>query len=379
MIIRKVCHISTADVQGGVESQIRLFLSLAKADPRYEFHILLFNSGMLADELRRMGLPVHIIPETRWNQLQLLLQMRRIFASNRFEIVHTHKYKDHILGGIASVIAGVPTRIPTVHGLTEVYTGLAGLKQKVIYWVDCLISKLLFDRVIAVSSEIYETLKRWIPAQKLTLVHNAINLSRVKSPDRIQMIRNHLNRGKGTKLIGAMGRLVPVKGHRYFIEAASIILQRRNDVTFVLAGDGPLMGELKAMAERAGLGQKITFTGFVDNPADYLEAMDVFVLPSLSEGLPVVLLECMAVGTPVVATKVGGMAEILQHKITGYLVEPKSSSGIAAACLEILWDSNLRRQLERAARKFAQQHFSGPILCRKILSIYDGTMVNRAG
>jgi protein-tyrosine-phosphatase len=173
----------------------------------------------------------------------------------------------------------------------------------------------------------------------LTTIHNGVDLDRVRPACAADVVRRALGIDERAFLIGTAGRLVAVKGHEYLIRAAAYIAEARPDVRVLIAGSGPRQAELRALARELGVDARCVFIdAAVDDRFgvyDLLAALDVFVLPSLSEGIPMALLEAMALGRPAVAASVGGVPEIIADRVDGLLVEPRSPRAIANACLEL--------------------------------------------
>jgi glycosyltransferase involved in cell wall biosynthesis len=167
-----------------------------------------------------------------------------------------------------------------------------------------------------------------------------------------------------------MGRLVPVKGLEFYLQAARLILDRRDDVTFVIVGDGPLGPELRTLAREYGIDGRIRFLGQRRDAHQMLELMDLFVLPSLSEGVPMVLLEALALGRPVVATRVGGVPEVIEHGKSGLLVSPGQPEPLADACMVLLDDRALARELALAGHQRVREHFSANAMAQQVATLY---------
>ena len=184
-----------------------------------------------------------------------------------------------------------------------------------------------------------------------------MDLRKVRSARTRDHVRRELGIGPGTLLIGTVGRLSPVKGHGQFLRAAKLILERE-DARFLIVGDGPLRGELAISARQLGIDHACAFVGSRSDVYDLVAAMDIFVLPSLDEGIPMALLEAMALRVPVVATAVGGVPEVVAHRETGLLVESRDEPGLAAACLELARDPNGARKLAARARRTVEEAFS---------------------
>src|SRR5438034_1374429 len=192
------------------------------------------------------------------------------------------------------------------------------------------------DLIIAVSKRMAETLKDsgYAPTP-VTHIHNGVDPRKVRATRTGDAVRRELGIGPRALLVGTAGRLSHVKGHRYFLRAAQRILETEGDARFLIVGDGPLRHELLASAAHLRVEGACLLLGPRTDIYDLIAAMDIFVLPSLDEGIPMVILEAMALGTPVVATAVGGVPEVIRHRETGLLVAPRDERALAEACLEL--------------------------------------------
>lgn len=356
----RICHLANADVYGGVEEQLKILLNTKKSrlDSEFEYHVILFNRGLLARELSMPGVMVHIVQELRWNFVQQLLQIYRLLKRYRIQVVHTHKYKEGILGGLAAKLAGIPVIVKTVHGLTECPSGLAKFRVGLIQKIDRLLSRHFCDKVVAVSREIENKLSGYYHG-KLTFITNAVepDVADLQSPDdawleKLTRFKKHY------RLIGSIGRLVYVKGYDIFIEAAHSMLEGYPNVRFVLVGEGPEHRKLLDLVDGFGMKDYFIFTGFTTSRLSHLAMFDLFLLSSRHEGVPVVLLEAMALKVPIVATRVGGIPFLLDHLKNGFLVEPEAPEELAIACLTLLANRKLARSLAENAWRTFSNNFS---------------------
>jgi protein-tyrosine-phosphatase len=184
-------------------------------------------------------------------------------------------------------------------------------------------------------------------------------------------VRQELGIGPRTLLIGTAGRLSPVKAHRGFLRAARLMLQHEGDARFVIVGDGPLRDELVAFASQLGIDRECLFLGARADTFDLIAAMDIFVLPSLHEGIPMALLEAMALERPVVATAVGGVPEVVTHGTDGLLVQPSDEQALADACLELARDRRRAQTIGARARKTVEARFSHARNGRVLVETYQ--------
>jgi glycosyltransferase involved in cell wall biosynthesis len=187
----------------------------------------------------------------------------------------------------------------------------------------------------------------------------------VRRPD--PALRAELVRGRPDYVVLTPARLHEQKGHAYLLAAAA----RVPEATFVLAGDGPLRPELERLAAERNVADRCVFLGYRSDVSDLLAAADVFVLPSLFEGLPVSVLEAMAAERPVVATAIGGTDEAVTHEVTGLLVPPRDPAALAAAIRRLQADPQLAGRLAAAGRERVQREFSSAATARNVMRIYD--------
>jgi glycosyltransferase involved in cell wall biosynthesis len=303
------------------------------------------------------------------NDLRAYNELQQLFRDRRYDIVHTHTSKAGYLGRMAASKAGVPIVAHTPHGhiffgyfnklLTEVFTKLerdAALKT----------NKLIELTQRGVDQHLAEGVGR---RDQWTAIFSGIDLAPFDGAIRArETTRQSLGVASAEFLIGAVGRLEPVKGFSYFVRAARIVLDSMPSARFVLAGDGAERDSLKALAET--LGPRFQFLGMRDDVPALMAAMDLCVVPSINEGMGRVILEAGAAGTPVVATNVGGIPEVVKETVTGLLVRPRDETGIASAVLSLAADRAQRERIGKSAREHVQQ-FSLARMVEKIESLYE--------
>lgn len=366
----KVCHVAMGDLWAGAEVQLLALVDALVKRPDLECSIVLLNEGRLASELRMLGVPVTVLPETKWHPGRLLRELTTYCQAGKFDLLHTHKYKDTILGTIAAARCGIPHVVRTVHGLTEPFRGFHAFRMGLYELCDSLAVRLKVERLIAVSSQIEQVLSRRYGPEKVVQIHNGIRLDQVQRIRAPQVTRQLLGIDPAHRLIGTVGRLTAVKGHEHFLEAAQRLLRDRRDLRFVIVGDGPLLDHLQERARQLGVADYVTFLGHRDDTYDLIGAMDLFVLPSLHEGIPMVLLEAMALARPVVATRVGGIPEVITDSIQGLLIPTADPTALAEACRRFLDDKHLAERCGRAGLLRAQEDFSAESMGEKVAALY---------
>ena len=364
----KVCHVASGDLWAGAEVQVATLLSYLIEQPEFDVYAVVLNEGQLADELRKCGTHVTVIDETKTSTLLLLKKFLRYFRLNKVDILHTHRYKENVLGSITAKLIGIPYVVRTVHGLPEPFSGFNRAKMAVYRYVDDLAVTYIVDKVIAVSSDIERTLRRKYSGDIVRCIHNSVELSKLKAIAGRMTTRSQLQIPQGGKVIGSVGRLTSVKCIEDLLHAAAIICGERSNVTFLIAGDGPLRQSLEGLAKEWQIEQCIRFLGHREDVYDLINIMDIVVMPSAHEGLPTVLLEALAMGKPVVATRVGGIGEVVKQDELGILVEPKDPAQLAAACLLLLDRSGDKFGVAR--RQYIAREFSSGIGGAKVVKLY---------
>lgn len=375
----KVCHLASGDLWAGAEVQLTSLLTSLRKVADLEVSAILFNNGRLAYELKELGINTHVIPESTRHPLSILKQLAGYFRQNRVDILHTHKYKDNVLGSLSSVYQGIRYRVRTIHGLPEPYTGWRAAKMHMYQVVDRAVNRWLVDRILAVSFHLGMSLVPRFGAEKVCCIHNTINMEKMRlkgcSPD----AKRKLNLREDQFIIGTMCRLTPVKGLDVFLRAARIIRSQRSDVKFVIVGDGPLRDPLGALAAEYGLDKDVIFLGHRNDAHDVLALMDLFVLASLSEGIPMVLLEALALARPVVASRTGGIPEVIEDGASGLLVRAGHEDEIAQSCIALMDDYDWAQRLGEAGRKTVEEKFSARVMAEKVLEVYRELIVSGDG
>ena len=348
----RVCHIASGDLWAGAEVQVAMLLGALMKFPDLGVSAILLNRGRLLEELAHRGIPVTVCNESHVGIVRLLWEMTSHLDMTRPHIVHSHRYKEHILGALAGKLSHGPVTVRTYHGLKEHLAGWAGFKMKFYNGLDTSIGKMTASGIVGVSSEIAGILERRYPSADVRCIRNGIDLTRVVPTIGRTAMRAQLGLTPDSFVVGTVGRLMPIKGIEYLIEA----FQRFRHVygpqksELVIVGDGPLKASLMRCAEENEVAQDVHLLGARTDVYDVMSAFDVFALPSCHEGVPMVLLEAMAVGIPIVASRVGGIPEILEDDREALLVPAKDSAALARRLVEYAESPELRVRLGRAAR-----------------------------
>lgn len=328
----RVLHIVSGDLWAGAETQVFTLISHLQSMAAPE--VVVLNEGELANRLRQLSIPTVILPEANMSSLHIFWRLIRIIFNSKPDVVHTHRQKENILGGFAFWInhwlgrAGVSVR--TVHGAAEFSArGLGRLQEKINIWVG----RTIQAQLVAVSEDLRQKLIPIYAAQRLTLVRNGVDEAALTNQ---VPVKAELG---ATIHVGIIGRLEAVKRVDIFVAMAARLAACAPDMTwrFHVVGDGGLATQLKLMAADLGLADQIIFHGQVNPVAPLLARLNVIVMCSDHEGTPMVALEALALGIPLVAHKVGGLAELLASE-ERLLVTDHDPEGYAKAVLSYCRD-----------------------------------------
>jgi glycosyltransferase involved in cell wall biosynthesis len=313
--------------------------------------------GDRRDAARAAGVRVHTLPHlsNRINpvrDVRAFLQLVRLFVRDRPDVVHLYMLKARLLGGLAARATGVPVVVETLHGnVLQGYYGRAA--SAAIRIGERVAGRLLVDRVIAVTSGQRDELLRFrvAPPERLVLQLPGMDVTPFRNlSDRKGALRRRLGVSEATLIVGTIGRLVPIKGLDVFLDAAARVADRSpRDLGFVIAGDGPLRQQLEAHRDRLGLGERCTFLGEISDIRGFYADCDLVVMSSRNEGAPIVLLEAMAAGKPVVATRVGGVPDMVEDGVSALLVPSDDSEALSAAIQQLVDDDGKRDRIAQAA------------------------------
>lgn len=304
----------------------------------------------------------------------------KLFRRERPSVVHTHTAKAGALGRLAARLAGVPVVVHSFHG--HVFHGyFDSFWSKLIVCVERALGRLTDCIVIAGGSALRDDIVRYriVPTDKIVLIPYGIDLQPyLNAHSERGRFRASLGISSTTRLIGIVGRLVSVKNHRMFLAAAQKVCAAFPQACFVVVGDGELRPELEGEAVRLGLANRVIFTGWRrDLPAVYAD-LDLLALTSFNEGTGLVLVEAMAAGCPVVATRVGGVPDVVRDGITGRLVDTEDADGLASVIAKMLADSQQTRAMVEAARTDVARRYTIEALVRHTESLYERLLAQKA-
>ncbi len=296
--------------------------------------------------------------------LRTIINIRKIIKRENIKIIHSHGYKSNFYGFTASLFLKI-NRVATVHNWIK-----TDAKLKFYSILDKLSLKQ-FHCIVAVSEDIKkEIIGSGISEKKVVIIQNGINLEKYSFQGELEEIRSELGINKNARVIGAVGRLAEEKGHAYLIEAATRVINSCPDVTLLIVGDGPLRAKLMEEARCQAIADHVIFAGIRKDIEKMLAIMDVFVMPSLVEAMPMALLEAMAACKSIVATTIGEIPQLISPHHTGLLVPPANSAALADAILYLLNNSKESKELGICGFKKALEFSSKKMTDRYINEAY---------
>lgn len=366
-----VCHVASGDLWAGAEAQLAALLhALAR---RHDLHVvvILLNEGRLAEEARRSGAEVKVIDESEHTFLEIVGEATTYIRARSIQVLHSHRYKENLLAALLARRCHVPFVVRTEHGKLEPFKGFKQFKQRALRQVDRLVGSYATDRVISVSAELQPQLARYVNPRRIKIIWNGLDTENVRSDLSALEAKRRLNIPDHCPVLGYAGRLVPIKRLDLFLAAAKEMAGRTPDARFVVVGDGGERPRLEERAQALGLEHRVLFLGHRDDIYDVLRALDVFVLCSDHEGLPMVLLEALHMGVAVVARQVGGIPEVIEDGVSGSLVPSADPLALADACVRLLEDNNLRRRLVQGGQSRVAERFSAERTAADVADLYS--------
>ena len=328
---------------------------------RFAYHVAyaLPWKNQLVPDLEAQSVPVHVLSRRRGSFPEVVVTLRRLVGELEPDLVHAHLP----WMGVAARLASPAPVVYTEHNMADSYRAATQIVNRLTYRRN--------RAVIAVSDQVAESLAGYRGPPPL-VIPNGVDL--VVTGEESASVRSELGIGDDRPLVVHVGNIRPHKGHATLLAAAALLHERLPDAVIVSIGGEKYPGDLERVrhaADESGLAETLRFLGRRPDAARFMAAADVVVNPSDVEGLPVVLLEAMAVGTPVVATAVGGVPSVIEQGQTGLLVDPGDPEMLAVAVDRLLTDAELARTISASAREVATSRYSLEAMVRAQEDVYD--------
>lgn len=362
------------DAQGGGAMTHVLDLAEGVIEANIQAEILFFTDGPSIGEANKRKIPFHIIKKKGFG-LVFIAKLYRFLKINRFDILHTHTINGNFYGRIAGKLAGITYLLTTVH--SHIIDELKGLKEPSLfdqfrYRIDLFFSRWTSTLVVVAESIRVRLIKERIPVEKINVVENGVDINEFKLSPQIGLeVRKELCIPDGKKVIGIIGRMVPLKNHMLFLESAREVSKERQDVYFLIVGDGPLRDNIQKYAKSLEFGKRIIFTGWRSDINRIIPSLDILVLCSQVEGHNIVILEAMSCEKPVIGTDVRGIHSIIKNSENGILVPPGDPIGLAKTMLYLLNNPEKAEALGKAGRRYVKEKFSVDKMVSAYLHLYS--------
>ncbi len=381
MLRKKILHIITRlDAGGSATNTIETVARLDKT--KYEVFLISGRTydpdGNIARELKDREIDYVFIDDLRrdislWRDIKAFVQLYRIIAIGNYDLVHTHSSKAGILGRWAAWLAGVKHIIHTPHG--HIFYGYFNRVVTSFFILLERVTALITEKIVCLTNIGASDHIRFKIAdkQKFVTIYSGIdiNLFRQACPADIDKVKEGLGIAPGDFVFGTVTRLEPVKGNRFLISAFASILNEFQDLKLLIIGDGSQRSVLEKQCQEFGISEHVIFAGIREDVPSLFYIMDVFVLPSINEGMGRAIIEAMVCGRPVIASATGGIPELVRDGIDGVLVPPADVQRLAEAMKEFVSNPDKVKIMGGSARQRAGDRFGIDRMVEDIERLYD--------
>ena len=366
-----ICHVSEGGAWAGAEAQVATLLRALSKCPEVALHAILLHEGRLAHELRSFGVAVQVVSEQQKSFARVISECSVFVKSRNIQILHSHNYKENLLALSLSRLCNVPHLVRTQHGHPEPYSVVRNLKHWCVLIADRLAARYTAAQIVSVSSDLGEYWKKHANPRNVTVLRNAVDVERVSSSFSPAEAKRRLGIPGDSFVVGIAARLECIKRHDLFVATAKYLAERIPKSNFVIAGGGRQQESLQRLIVESGLRKRVALLGERNDVYDVLRAMDILLICSDHEGIPMVMLEAMVLGVTLVSRKVGGIPEVIRDGVNGILVSSDRPEDLGRACLSIFKQPRLQASLTRAACDEIHQRYSAEKHARTIVELYQ--------
>lgn len=367
----KILHVIPKLTIGGVENQLLMVLKNYNKNIYFPIVCCLSDKGDLGVEIESCGVKLFCLNKLKHTfDWTIIRDIYKLIKQNSIKVIRTHQYHANLYGRIAGLLAKVPCIVASVH---NVYTIDKKIHRRII---NHFLARYT-DRIVAVSKAVMHDILIYdrISQNKLCVIYNGIEMRSFLNMH--GNIRDELGIPKNTPLIGTVGRLTPQKGHKFLLEAIKKLKFKFPEIKLLIVGDGPLKNDLKKYSQTLNIDDKVIFLGLRRDIPNFLSSIDIFVLPSLWEGLSNALIEAMASGKPVIVTDIPPIKEIINSEELGVLIPPENSDAIADALELLLHDKTRSETSGNAAKEKAFSSFTIEKTIEQYTSLFEDILRNK--
>jgi len=371
-----ILHVIDKLGAGGAERSLLNFCRRVDRD-RFDIRLcLLRRPTAFSEQLQGIGIPVRCLSLSRWSPMQLAA-IGRVVNSIKPDLLHLHLAVSSAVGNMVAAVTHTPMVCTDVS---------ADWLKKSQPFLSRIIPHLRIDlaerfaKIIAVSSHVRRRIvdNVRVPANKVVVIPNGVEAEEFANVP-LSPFFERCTIGPEVPIIGTVGRMVPEKGHKFLVQAAALLIAKHPDLRLVIVGDGPLRLAIANQAFALRIGSHVMLAGRRKDVSGFLGRFDVFVLPSIDDDMPLVLLEAMAARRPIVATRVGSIPEVVRHGATGLLVPPAAPQALADAIEKLLTDRRCANQVATMAQRVVREDYSAEEMTRSIEAVYAEVLEGRSG
>jgi glycosyltransferase involved in cell wall biosynthesis len=353
----KVLHVEMGRHLYGGARQVAYLLNGLSRFPGE--HVLVCSEGAeIVGAVQNPAIGIRPLPFRGDADLRLIGRLRRLIRSEKPDVLHIHSRR----GDLLAALAGRLEKIPMIHSRRV---------DNPPRWVDTRVKFPLFEIIVTISEGIRDVLiGAGVPTDRVVCVPSVVDTGRYRPGCDKAWFRSEFGLTESETAIGVIAQLIPRKGHAVLFDALPTVLSRHPNTRVLLFGQGPMEAELRTSVRAHGLEDAVAFAGYRNDMARVIPCLDLVVHPAWMEGLGVSLLEAAASGVPIVATRAGGIPEIVKDGINGRLIEPGDSATLASALAELLDDSERRREMGQAGRRLVLDRFSAEAMVEGNYRVY---------
>ena len=364
--MKTILHTIDTTGPGGAET---VFIDLATRLPKdkYRSVVVIRGKGWVYEELNRRGVTPILLDAKGSFNLRYLLGLRKIIQSEGVDLIQSHLLGANVYCSLAGLLTGTPV-VATFHGEVDIGANerLKGLKFGAI--------NVGASHIVAVTDSLLDdiTSRTSLSEKKTSVIYNGIDTSAFIRP-RSSVLRKKFGWNEDDVIIGSLGNIRPAKGYDILLKAAALLEQSDRTYRFVVAGQGKgkLHDDLLALRKKLGIEENVQFLGFIDDAADFLANIDIFLSSSISEGLPLSAIQAMVAGLPMVATRCGGYEGLITDRENGVLIDVGNPDAIADGVEMVTADPEMRKTMSQNARKHAISTFDIQVMLDAYEQMYN--------
>jgi len=367
-----LCHIASGDLWAGAEVQVCNIIQGLINTNKYCITAIIMNHGVLIEKLKKMNIDVYLVDEAKHSLVKQIFMMRKIIRKNKIQLIHSHRYKENIFAGIIKLISFKNIKlIKTQHGTFDVIKGISSYTMRIYRALDLICTKYLFHKIVGVSDDISNQFREIIRKNKILTISNSICVDSYNVLKDKRMLSSY---NAETIHMAVIGRLVKIKNIDDFIVICKLLLKKGMKVKAYVVGNGPEKDRLIRKTRELGMSDDIEFVGYTANISEIYNNIDFLFVTSIHEGQPTVILEAMYFGKIIIAHKVGGIPEIIDHNKNGFLYNKIEQA--RDLVLQISKKLNKYEYIRINGRETVEEKYTNRIQSEKYSQLYKNIITN---